>query len=107
MSDFPIIDGGCRHRLPSYGPYGGTWPCNEPRGHQGRHRFRNYTWPRVPRVWHLRALARTWRTNRKLRGGGADRHGLMRYRAVLFPQRFDPLPTAELSARLAREARHG
>lgn len=107
MSDFPTVVDGCRHRLRTLGAYGQTWPCNEPRGHAGRHRFRNYTWPRVPQVWRVRSLLRTWKANRRLRGQGANATGLLRYQAVLFPRRFDPLPTAELSARLAKEARRG
>jgi hypothetical protein len=95
-SDFPIVEGACRHRLRSHGPYGPTWPCNEPRWHLGRHRFRNYTWPRIPHVWRVKALSETWRANRRLRGMGATGgDGLMRLQAVLYPKRFDPLPGGE------------
>lgn len=96
----------CKMRLKTHGPYGAAWPCGEPRWHLSRHRHRNYTWPRLPRVWRLVNLVRTWQANRWLRDMGASRHdGLMRYQAVLFPRRFDPLPTAQLSRRLADEAR--
>jgi len=82
----------CGHELPTHGPYGQAWACAEVGRHR-RHRFRNYTWPRVPQVWNLRGLVSTWQANRKLRRMGASRHdGLMRYRAVLYPKRFDPLP---------------
>lgn len=97
LSDFPVVEGGCRHRLRSHGPYGPTWPCNEPRGHLGSHRFRNYTWPRVPHVWRLKALWATWKCNRRLLNGHRPempQPGLMRFQAVLHPKRFDPVPVA-------------
>lgn len=97
----------CRMRLKSLGPYGTTWPCGEPRWHLGRHRHRNYTWSRLPQVWQAVALTRTWKANRRLksyRQPGDPKPGLLRYQRVLHPTRFDPLPTAELSRRLAAEA---
>jgi len=70
---------------PGSGAYG-HWTCDRGRHHLGRHRFSNYTVPRVPRFWHARSLWRAMKTDRKLRAlqGGYS------YRRTLFPARYDP-----------------
>lgn len=91
MNDFPIPDGACGHE-PRRSQYGPSWPCTRTRWHGGRHRFRNYTWSRVPHAWRVKALWATWKTNQRLRGMGATGNGLLPYAAVLYPSRFEPLP---------------
>lgn len=86
----------CNNPLKRYGPYGDSdWACERPKWHAGRHRFRNYTWGRIPHLWRVRRLWRTRKTNQRLlsyRKPGQKLPGLLRYRPVLFPSRFDPLP---------------
>lgn len=97
----------CGAKSPSHGPYGSVWLCHE-LGWHARHRYRNYTWGRVPHVWRIRSLWGTWRTNRRLvsyQQPGDPKPGLLRYDGVLFPRRFDPLPNDQLAVRMAREAR--
>ena len=81
----------CRHEHPGFGPYEASWPCQQTGWHT-RHRFHNYTWLRIPSVWRVPMLFKTWRTNLRLTRMGATRDdGLMRYSGVLYPKRFDPL----------------
>lgn len=103
-TDTPKI---CGATSPSFGPYGPTWMCHEVGWHR-RHRHRNYTWPRVPQVWRVAGLLRTWDANKRLLKGwcpGTPPPGLLRYRGVLFPRRFEPLSNDELSVRMKREVR--
>lgn len=80
---------------PGNGAYG-HWTCELPVRHRGRHRFSNYTIPRLPRFWHVRHLARCWRAERKLhrfaRGHGQPTRVPMGYRRALYPATFNPRP---------------
>jgi hypothetical protein len=64
--------------FPGSGAYG-HWACERPRIHLGRHRFRNYTIGRIPRIWRLRQL---WASFKSDRG----------YRRDLFPTKYEPVP---------------
>lgn len=82
----------CRHAVPR--GYIEDWRCQRPRFHLGRHRWRNYTRPRFPRLWNVDMWKRTIRANRRLRGCEKDGTApmLLSHRAYLFPARFDPVP---------------
>jgi hypothetical protein len=73
---------------PGNGAYG-EWRCGLRKFHVGSHRFVNYTIPRFPRFWHIRALLRAFRADRRLRRitKGAQGFG---YRRVLFPATYKP-----------------
>lgn len=91
MTDFIAPEGACGHR-PRCSAFGPSWPCTSRRWHLGRHRFRNYTWSRIPRFWRVAALRDVYQTNQRLRSMGAGRDGLLPFQAVLYPARFEPLP---------------
>lgn len=51
--------------FPGNGAYG-HWTCQLPSRHRGRHRFNNYTIPRVPRIHHgIDVVARSWFRHRR------------------------------------------
>jgi hypothetical protein len=78
----------CRFRpFPGYGAYG-HWTCQRSRWHPGRHRYRNYTIARVPRVWRLRRLWAAFQLDRRLRRHHGKAYG---YRRALFPSRYEPV----------------
>lgn len=41
----------CGHKPSPWSGAYGNWYCQLPYGHNGRHRFNNYTWRRGARVW--------------------------------------------------------
>jgi hypothetical protein len=75
--------------FPGSGAYG-HWTCGRRRLHIGRHRFNNYTVPRVPRVWRLRRLVASFRVDQRLRRINDGKRGYG-YRRALFPTRYDPV----------------
>lgn len=86
----------CGHvPFPGSGGYG-HWVCERGRFHLGRHRYRNYTTPRIPRVWDVKTLLRYWRTNRKWakQDWGPKDGPLMRYSAVLHKAKYQPVSRA-------------
>lgn len=78
--------------FPGSGAYG-HWTCGRSRHHLGRHRFNNYTVPRIPQVWRLRRLWGALQTDRRIRRLSAGRNGYG-YRRALFPTRYDPIEAA-------------
>lgn len=79
----------CEFRpFPGSGAYG-HWTCERPLFHLGRHRFRNYTVARIPRVWRLRRIVRRARLDREhyLRFGKTG----FGYRRILFPTKYEPV----------------
>jgi hypothetical protein len=77
--------------FPGNGAYG-HWRCQRNRYHLGRHRFQNYTVPRMPRVWQLQRLWGAARTNRRMRGHLKAGYS---YRRALYPTRYDPTDYSE------------
>lgn len=73
---------------PDNGAYG-HWTCGRPARHLGRHRFNNYTMPRIPRIWRVRRLWGAFKADRRVRR--LSSHGGYGYRKVLFPSRYNPL----------------
>lgn len=92
MSELTEVDQRlCGARMWSYD----HWSCQRRRWHLGGHRFNNYVGARFPRVWRLSALKRVFKANRRLssyRKPGEKKPRLMRYRQVLFPDSFRPVP---------------
>lgn len=72
--------------FPGNGAYG-HWTCQRPRFHLGRHRFCNYTVPRIPRVWRLRRLWGSFQFDRRRHLRGKPGFG---YRRDLFPTTYSP-----------------
>ena len=74
--------------FPGDGAYG-HWSCQRRRWHLGRHRFNNYTVPRIPRAWRLKRLWRDHKTDRRIkRLPGKGGYG---YRRTLFPTKYEPI----------------
>lgn len=85
-----MTDKTCGFRpFPNNGAYG-HWTCERQRFHLGRHRFRNYTIGRVPRVWHPRRLWRSFQLDRRLRHNMPEKSGYG-YRRALFPTKYEPI----------------
>jgi len=76
--------------FPGSGAYG-HWTCERPRIHLGRHRYRNYTIGRLPRVWRFRHLWTAFQLDRRVRRLIPDKPGFG-YRKVLFPTKYEPVP---------------
>jgi len=75
--------------FPNSGAYG-HWTCERPRHHLGRHRFRNYTSSRIPRVWHLRRLWASFCLDRRIRRHIPTKSNFG-YRRALYPTRYEPV----------------
>jgi hypothetical protein len=77
--------------FPSDGAYG-HWSCERQKFHLGRHRYRNYTVSRIPRVWDVQGLAHYWRGRRRLRRLDMSRRDLtLRYATILHRAKYDPV----------------
>lgn len=97
----------CNFRpFPGNGAYG-HWTCDLAKHHRGRHRFRNYTIARVPRIhrglravgcmwWRRtrRTVAYTWKYHRRPRGPLP-----LPYRTIwdkaIWPTEYDPREVSE------------
>lgn len=88
----------CGHvPYPDSGAYG-HWSCQRPRFHIGSHRFNNYTTPRIPRVWDVKGIARTFKGCRRMARMGffepPQRKGTklstIRYSSVLHRSKYKP-----------------
>lgn len=82
----------CGHRPFKNSTAYGDWTCQRRRWHLGRHRYRNYTTPRIPRLWRVLhrpvSLARkAWRLHRIGKINGAVANALRRR---VRPTRYDP-----------------
>lgn len=81
----------CGARMWSYD----HWRCQRRRRHLGSHRANNYVGARIPRVWQVRALAHVFKVNQRRKRDylkpGETKPRLMRYREVLFPDRYVPV----------------
>lgn len=75
--------------FPGSGAYG-HWTCTRRWWHVGRHRTGNYTYPRLPRVWRLRRLWGSFRTDQRIRRLNNGKRGFG-YRRALFPTRYEPV----------------
>lgn len=71
----------------------GHWTCERQRLHLGRHRFLNYTFPRIPCVWHLRRLWRSFQADQRMRRSRISKPGYG-YRRALYPTKYEPAETA-------------
>ena len=84
----------------------GRWRCGRRRWHLGRHRVGEFTMPRVPRFWHVRALWRSAHLERAYRrlyamqGRDWDQRRAGR-RTALYPLRDDPLSVSVQPSRAA------
>lgn len=93
----------CGKRMWSYD----HWSCGRRRRHLGGHRFNNYVGARFPRFWRVKALVRTYKTNRRLASyntGSAKEPRLFRYRQVLFPDFYRPVPVERRSPAVERRS---
>lgn len=74
--------------FPGNGAYG-HWTCERRRRHFGRHRFRNYTIGRLPRIWRVRRLWAAHQTDRRIRSISRGKPGFG-YRRTLYPTKYEP-----------------
>jgi hypothetical protein len=70
------------------------WRCQRPRFHRGPHRFNNYTWGRLPRVWRVHHLVRwalIWLKWVRRYGLRPETKPRIPWRKVLWPADYRPI----------------